>query len=139
MINAAYRIAKLVHKGQKDKGGKDYISHPLAVAAMLDTEEEKIVALLHDTIEDGDGKIITLDGIRAKFGDVIADAVDAITHRKGEDYFDYLARVKNNPLAVTVKLADLAHNSDLSRIVNPTEHDLDRVEKYKKAIRFLKG
>lgn len=137
MIERAYEIACLAHAGQVDKGGHDYIEHPLAVSKMLDTEEEKIVGLLHDVLEDGDSALFTLDGIREEFGNTVADALDALTHREGEDYFDYLARVAKNNLAVRVKLADLTHNSDLSRIEHPTEKDYARIEKYKKAKQYL--
>lgn len=137
MIERAYEIACLAHAGQVDKGGHDYIEHPLAVYKMLDTEEEKIVGLLHDVLEDGDKSFFTLDEIREEFGDTVADAVDAVTHREGEEYFDYLARLAKNKIAVRVKLADLTHNSDLSRIEHPTEKDYARVEKYKKAKQYL--
>ena len=134
MIAAARLIAKLAHKGQKDKAGRDYFTHPEAVAAMLETPEEKTVGYLHDTVEDTD---VTVEEIRAVFGDEIADAVALMTHADGVPYMDYVAEIKKNPIARAVKLADLRHNSDLTRLDVVDEKALKRVEKYKKAIALL--
>ena len=137
MIAAARLIAKLAHKGQKDKAGRDYFTHPAAVAAMLETPEEKTVGYLHDTVEDTD---VTVEEIRAVFGDEIADAVALMTHTDGVPYMDYVKEIGKNPLARKVKLADLTHNMDISRIPNPTQRDYDRIEKkYKPAYVYLKG
>ena len=137
MIAAARLIAKLAHKGQKDKAGIDYFTHPEAVAAMLETPEEKTVGYLHDTVEDTD---VTVEEIRAVFGDEIADAVALMTHADGVPYMDYVKEIGKNPLARKVKLADLTHNMDISRIPNPTQRDYDRIEKkYKPAYVYLKG
>ena len=137
MIAAARLIAKLAHKGQKDKAGIDYFTHPEAVAAMLETPEEKTVGYLHDTVEDTD---VTVEEIRAVFGDEIADAVALMTHTDGVTYMDYVKEIGKNPLARKVKLADLTHNMDISRIPNPTQRDYDRIEKkYKPAYVYLKG
>ena len=110
------------------------MTHPRAVAAMIEDETAKVAALLHDTVEDTD---VTLEEIRAEFGDEIAAAVDLLTHRPGVDYFEYVAGVKNDPVAWRVKLADLTHNMDLSRIPAPTDADFARREKYKKAYAIL--
>ena len=137
MIAAARIIAKLAHKGQKDKAGIDYFTHPEAVAAMLETPEEKVVGYLHDTVEDTD---VTVEEIRTVFGDEIADAVALMTHTDGVTYMDYVKEIGKNPLARKVKLADLTHNMDISRIPNPTQKDYDRIEKkYKPAYAYLKG
>ena len=137
MIAAARLIAKLAHKGQKDKAGIDYFTHPEAVAAMLETPEEKVVGYLHDTVEDTD---VTVEEIRTVFGDEIADAVALMTHADGVPYMDYVKEIGKNPLARKVKLADLTHNMDISRIPNPTQKDYDRIEKkYKPAYEYLKG
>jgi (p)ppGpp synthase/HD superfamily hydrolase len=137
MIAAARLIAKLAHKGQKDKAGIDYFTHPEAVAAMLETPEEKVVGYLHDTVEDTD---VTVEEIRTVFGDEIADAVALMTHADGVPYMDYVKEIGKNPLARKVKLADLTHNMDISRIPNPTQRDYDRIEKkYKPAYEYLKG
>lgn len=126
----ALEIAADSHFGMKDKQGRSYIEHPVYVALSVNTEEEKIVALLHDTIEDTK---LTLEEIRKEFGDKIADAVDVLTHQVGVKYMDYIKEIKKNPLARAVKLADLEHNMDISRIPNPKEVDFSRVKKYKKA------
>lgn len=94
-VLSAYLFAKKAHKGQKDKAGKDYILHPKFVASKLKDENLKIVALLHDTVEDTN---VILKDIETKFGKTIADAIDAMTKRDGGEYMTYLARVKANPL-----------------------------------------
>ena len=132
MIDRALKIATEAHKGQKDKGGCDYINHPVTVASMCDTEEEKIVALLHDVVEDTD---ITLEDLeKCGFDRSIIEAVDCITKRPGFSYDEYLKRLKNNELARKVKIADMTHNSDLSRLKAPTEKDYERAAKYKEKI-----
>ena len=135
--NKTLEFVKKAFEGKKDKGGKPYIEHLLFVANKMETEEEKIVALLHDIVEDIEG--ITLDTLRQMgYSEKIIQAVDSMTKRKGEDYEDYLKRVKQNPIARKVKLADIEHNMDLSRIENPTEKDYERIEKkYKKALKIL--
>ncbi len=122
-------LAVRAHDGQYDKGGSPYILHPLAVMNLLSNENERILALLHDTVEDTD---VTNEEVREGFGDVIADALDCLTHRKNETYEEYIDRVASNPLSVDVKLADLRHNMDLSRIPDPTEKDWERIRKYKR-------
>ncbi len=135
LVEAADRYAEEKHHGQLDKAGKPYINHPRAVASLVSEELEKTVALLHDTVEDTDA---SLDDIRQRFGDTVADAVDCMTHRPGVPYMQYIAIIAANPLARTVKLADLTHNMDLTRIPHPTEKDYERIEKYRKAYAFLK-
>ena len=134
-VMLADRFAEGKHAGQKDKAGLPYVEHPRAVAARVESEEEKIVALLHDTVEDTDA---TIDEIRELFGSTIADAVALLTHDDSVPYMEYVAKVKENPIARAVKLADLTHNMDLSRIPHVTERDLQRIEKYKKAYELLK-
>jgi (p)ppGpp synthase/HD superfamily hydrolase len=104
---------------------------------MLETPEEKTVGYLHDTVEDTD---VTVEEIRAVFGDEIADAVALMTHTDGVPYMDYVKEIGKNPLARKVKLADLTHNMDISRIPDPTQKDYNRIEKkYKPAYECLKG
>lgn len=131
-------MAKKAHAGQRDSAGKDYFAgHILTVFKLVGANpvELGLAAILHDVVEDSD---ITVEDIRREFGDKVATAVDALTHRKGVHYEAYLRRVAANPIARRVKLADLKHNSDISRIPNPTPFHLARLEKYKKAIAFLK-
>lgn len=137
MLKHALEIAKNAHNGQTDKGGSDYFSsHILAVVNSVDGEMLKTIAALHDVVEDTD---VTLEDLSKEFPKAVVDAVDAMTHRKGIKYFDYINIIKQNPLATEVKKADLRNNMDLSRIPAPTEKDYARVEKYKKAYAILEN
>jgi len=135
LLALAIAIATKAHEGQFDKAGKPYISHPLTVMAQMDTLESKIVAVLHDAIEDSDLKITDL--VQQGFPDFIVKAIAAITKLEGEPYEDYILRVKSNAIARKVKIADLTHNMDISRIANPTEKDFQRLEKYQKVLQEL--
>ena len=135
MIDIALAIAKKAHAGQVDKADIDYIQHPLYVASLVKTEQEKAVALLHDVIEDSD---VTADDLLAVgLSNEVVTAVQILTKKKGQSYQEYLEKVKSNNLARIVKLADLKHNSDLSRLKSVTNTDYERVKKYKNAIRYL--
>ncbi len=138
MIEKASAIAQRAHQDQKDKAGMDYILHPLAVSRLCKGGADAVIsALLHDVVEDTG---ITMDDLKQEgFSKNVICAVDALTRRAGEDRDAYLKRVAENPVAVQVKLADLAHNSDLSRFPSPSEKDLARAEKYRKEIAFLEG
>ena len=136
-IRRAFQTALEAHRGQVDKSGADYINHPLAVAAQVSDEiSAVIVALLHDTIED---TALTLDELREKIPltDDETAALKLLTHDEKFPYLDYVAAIKLNPLARRVKVADLRHNSDLSRIKNPSPKDFARVEKYRVALKIL--
>ena len=135
MLEVAFSIAMEAHRGQSDKAGIDYIEYPLYVASQVCTEDEKAVALLHDVIEDSPftAKELLLAGLP----ETVVTAVQVLTKKKEQDYQTYLETVKKNPLARVVKLADLKHNSDLSRLSSITEKDRERLKKYKKAIDFL--
>ncbi|MBE6542113.1 MAG: HD domain-containing protein [Ruminococcaceae bacterium] len=134
-IREAIEIAAEAHRDQTDKGGKPYICHPLYVASQQSTEDGIIVALLHDTVEDSP---VTLDDLRtAGFSDAVIEALRLLTHQNDVSYSDYITAIKGNELARQVKLADLRHNSDLSRLSKITEKDLARAEKYLRAIEFL--
>lgn len=131
----AYGIAKKAHLGQIDKAGEDYIKHPEKVAGFVNSDEEKAVAYLHDVIEDTE---LTLEDLREYgFSEEVLEAVDVITKKKGQDYQTYLNFVKENKLARVVKLANLRHNSDLTRLPKITKKDLERNKKYISAIKFL--
>ena len=135
LLTLAIAIAHKAHAGQFDKAGQPYIFHPLAVMAQMDTLESKIVAVLHDAIEDSDLKIEDLIG--QEFPSFITDAIAAITKLEGELYEDYVVRVQSNAIARKVKIADVTHNMDISRIENPSERDFQRLEKYKKVLAQL--
>ncbi len=133
----ALRLAYEAHKGQYDKSGVPYVFHPLHLAEQMDDEDSIVAALLHDVAEDTD---YSLDDLRRMgFPARALAAVALLTHDPAEPYLDYVARVKENAVARRVKLADLRHNSDLSRIDRVTQRDLDRVEKYAAAIRLLES
>ena len=136
LINKAKKLAFEYHKEQRDRAGKPYLDHLKTVADGLSIKEEDYicVAWLHDIVEDHNYPV---EKIKAEFGNEIASAVLAISKVKGEDYQDYLNRVKANEIARIVKLSDLNHNMQLSRLPKVTSKDLQRVEKYKKAREFL--
>ncbi len=135
LVALAERIAKLAHEVQIDKAGAPYWHHPAFVADHVTTPEAKAVGWLHDVVEDTDWTLEALlqEGIWPE----VVEGVDAVTKRKGEAYEAYLDRVKVNPLAMEVKLADLLHNMDLGRIAQPTEKDFARIKKYRWAVDYL--
>lgn len=124
------------HMGQTDSAGVPYIAHICAVVSAVKTGREKTVAALHDIMEDCD---VTEKEIFVNFGAEVAEAVDAITKRDNEPYKEYLSRVAANNLARTVKIADLLHNMDLTRLPKITEKDKARLEKYRDALDFLRA
>jgi GTP diphosphokinase / guanosine-3',5'-bis(diphosphate) 3'-diphosphatase len=131
----AIRIAAVAHEQQTDKAGEPYVLHVLRVMMNVQGEDQRIVGVLHDLIEDTDW---TLDQLRAEgFTDAVVEAVDALTHRPDEDYFDFARRAAQTPLAFPVKRADLHDNLDMSRIPAPTQRDWDRIEKYDRALVLL--
>lgn len=119
------------HHGQYDRGGMPYAFHPIKVMHYLKTTDEDLmcVALLHDIVEDSDGRV-TIAQIREKFNDRIANGVDAMTKRAGESYEGYIERLKGNIDAVRVKMADLRHNTDIRRLKGVTEKDIERTKRY---------
>ena len=123
MLELALSIATEAHRGQFDKAGIDYIEHPIFVASQVDSEEEKAVALLHDVIEDS--SVTAEELLNAGLPETVVTAVQILSKKKGQDYQTYLKTVKSNPLARAVKLADLKHNSDLSRLETITDKDLE--------------
>lgn len=130
----ATAIAQEVHQHQFDKGGTPYIGHPLRVAGACRSDDAKIVALLHDVVEDGASQGWSFERLRAEgFGDAIIAALESVTKRPGEDYAAFVLRAKANPLGREVKLADIADNMDLRRIPDPSAKDLARIEKYRQA------
>lgn len=136
-VRRAYEIATSAHRGQVDKAGVEYINHPLAVAAFVEENISAIiVALLHDVAEDTS---LTVADLKEKIPltDEEAQALELLTHDKKIPYLEYIAAIKANDLARIVKAADLKHNSDLSRIKNPTPKDFARVEKYQAALKLV--
>ncbi|MCR4672356.1 MAG: HD domain-containing protein [Lachnospiraceae bacterium] len=137
LLAAAELIASMAHRGQLDKGGVPYIEHPRAVAAMVETEEEKTVAMLHDVLED---TYLTEEDLRPVFGDRITDAVLKLTHDESVPYMDYIKNLADDPIAVRVKIADLTHNMDEKRIPPGDDYTRARIENfYKPAYAFLRS
>lgn len=133
----ARAIAERAHAGQVDKAGKPYIGHPAHVAVSVEGDKAKAVAWLHDVVEDTP---MTFDDLRAAgIDDEVLAALELLTHDKTVPYMEYVVAIRENDLARTVKLADLAHNSDLSRLPEVTDADLQRVEKYRQAMGLLRG
>ncbi len=138
-LEKAIAIAAAAHAGRVDKAGAPYILHPLRVMLSVSTDGERIVAVLHDVVEDTHW---TPDALRKEgFSEEILSALDSVTKRKGEedDYAAFVARAAENPIGRRVKLADLMDNLDLSRIAQPTERDFARMEKYLRAVAYING
>lgn len=128
-LERAIEIAKQAHAGQVDKGGADYISHPLHVMEMCETEEEKIVGILHDVVEDSDW---TFEMLEAEgFSQEIIDALKCVTKLSNDEAYDeFIKRVMRNELAMRVKVKDIEDNLDLSLITDVTHIDIERGAKY---------
>lgn len=135
MINKALKLCCQAHQNQTDKAGLPYYLHPIHLAYQMTDENTIVTALLHDIVEDTDYTIENL--IDMGFPEEVCNAVRLLTHSQGDSYMDYIHKIKDNPIARSVKLADLRHNSDLSRLHNVTEQDKRRVKKYLKAIVVL--
>ena len=123
------------HKDQRDKSGMPYVFHPFHLAEQMETEDTTVVALLHDVVEDTD---YTLDDLAVMgFGDAVIEALALLTHDPAVPYMDYVTAIKENPIARAVKLADLRHNSDVTRLDVVDEKALARREKYLQAMELL--
>ncbi len=135
LTKKALRISFHAHKDQFDKSDIPYVYHPYEVASGFETENEVCVALLHDVVEDTD---MTFEALaREGFGEDIIGALKLLTHDSETPYFDYVRKIKRNPLAASVKLADLRHNSTRSRMNVITDWDEKRYRKYEEAIKIL--
>jgi (p)ppGpp synthase/HD superfamily hydrolase len=137
-LERAIQIAAEAHAGQVDKGGAPYVLHPLRVMMAMETDEERIVAVLHDVIEDcprWPEARLYVEGFSAD----VLEALDALTRHQGETYDQFVARVKLNPLAARVKLSDLRDNMLITRIPKPNDGDRRRAMKYARAYEFLGG
>ena len=135
LIQKAVSIATAVHAEQFDKGGMPYILHPLRIAEKCSTISEKIVAILHDTIEDGDISPEYL--LHQGFSQPIVDAVLSVTKQKGEGYEAFVKRASLNPIGRIVKLRDLEDNMDIRRLSVLDEEAIKRLRKYHKAFIYL--
>jgi (p)ppGpp synthase/HD superfamily hydrolase len=138
-LEDAIILATDAHRDQKDRNDEPYIMHPIRVMARLWGYDERMVAVLHDVVED---TAVTLDDLRKTgYPAPIVAAVDAISRRKdaGETYSHYIRRVKENPLATKVKIADLQDNANLGRLPKVEAYDLQRLDRYNRALQFLTG
>lgn len=137
-LNTALAVAAEAHAGQFDRAGKPYVLHPLRLMWEMETETEMIVALLHDVVEDNEAW--TLERLTAVgFSQEVVTAVDALSRRSDESYETFIERIRPNPLAVRVKLADLRDNMNPLRLEKLTERDLERLVKYHQAWQVLNG
>jgi (p)ppGpp synthase/HD superfamily hydrolase len=134
-LETALKVAVEAHFGQRDKGGRPYIFHPLRVAAGC-SGKAKVAALLHDTVEDTSVTFEQLAELGID-GEILA-AVRLLTHDKSVPYLDYVRKVKKNPIAREVKLSNLRDNMDLKRLKSLTDEDIRRLEKYHEAYTILK-
>ena len=133
----AMQIAYQAHQGQFDHGNVPYIFHPYHLAEQMEDEYSVCAALLHDVVED---TAITLEQLAREFPEPVTEAVRLLTHLEGVDYLEYVAAIKTNPIATAVKLADLRHNSDRSRLITSFADEAKIryfEEKYSKALALL--
>lgn len=137
-LEDAISIAAKAHKNQKEKTNSPYILHPLRIMMRMNTEAEMIAGVLHDVVEDS---VWTVEQLRKQgFSNEVLEAVECLTHKEGENYEDYIERIKSNEIARKVKLADLEDNMNIQRIGGDlTERDFQRLEKYHKVWRVLKN
>ena len=134
-LERAIEIAAAAHRGQTDKAGQPYILHPLRVMLACVGQAAKIVAVLHDVVEDTDW---TLEALRAEGASVdVLAALDSVTRRDQETYSEFIERAARNEIGRAVKVADLQDNLDLSRIAYPTQADFARMDRYRNALRHL--
>ncbi len=137
LYDVALRIAIKAHEGQKDKAGRAYVMHPIRVAERCKNPQAKVVALLHDTIEDTE---VTAEQLRSEgMPEEIVTAVLLLTKRTGEDYDDYVRRAAENAISREVKMADLEDNMDVRRLLTISDEDVARLRKYHRAWHLLNG
>lgn len=137
MLQKAIQLATNAHRNQKDKGGRPYIFHPIRVSLKMKSDTSKIIALLHDVVEDTPWTISDLRN--HGFNDVILKSVDILTRKKNQYYDEYLESISSDPFSREVKIADLEDNMDITRLPFIQVKDLDRLKKYHNAYRYLKG
>lgn len=135
MTKMAMKLCFETHKDQVDKTGLPYVFHPFHLAEQMDDEISTACALLHDVVEDSE---MTLEGLlETGFPVEVVDVLTLLTHINDVPYMDYVREIKKNPIATKVKIADLKHNSDLTRLDVIDEWAIKRNEKYAEALRIL--
>lgn len=134
-LQRAIEISVTAHKGQFRKDGSPYVLHPLRLMMSVNSPEEKIVAVLHDVVEDTD---VTMQQLEDEgFSEQVLAALGLVTHDDGTSYEDYITNIKGNPIARAVKLADLRDNTNVFEIPQLSAKDLQRLEKYHRAYKTL--
>jgi (p)ppGpp synthase/HD superfamily hydrolase len=134
-LDHAIAIAIKAHSGQVDKAGQPYILHPLRIMFKFQSEDEMIVAVMHDVVEDSE---VTFSNLNEKgFSDKVIDAIECLTKRTNEDYESFIMRASKNSIAKKIKIEDIRDNLDLTRLHKITEKDLQRIEKYHRALKML--
>lgn len=139
LLERAIALALEAHRGQVDRYGRPYILHPLYLMSQMESLAEMVTAVLHDVVEDTD---YTLEDLQEQLGigEEIATAVALLTHDKqATPYDEYVSRLKSNPIACRVKLADLRHNMDIRRMDEVRPKDMERLNKYRRAWEILVG
>ena len=135
LFDLALKIAIRAHEGQKDKSGREYVMHPIRVAERCKDPKAKIVALLHDTLEDTD---VTMEYLREQgFPEEIVEGIISVTKHEGETYEEFVRRASKNPIGKEVKMADLEDNMDIRRLKEITDEDVIRLRKYLQAWQYL--
>lgn len=134
LTRKAMTIAYNAHINQLDKAGMPYIYHPIHLAEQMNTETECVVALLHDVVEDTD---ITFEELEKEFPKEIMEPLKLLTHDKNVEYMKYIKKLSDDPIAKKIKIADIMHNSDETRLSKITEKDIARRKKYKEALEYL--
>lgn len=134
-VETAVQMALDAHEGQTDKSGETYILHPLRLMQKVETREQKIVALLHDVVEDSDR---TFEDLEEEFSEEIISAVKCMTKKDGESYSEFIQRAKENDIAIEVKKADIRDNLNVERLDDLEESDLQRIKKYHRSLNELK-
>ena len=137
MTKKALQLCFRAHRDQLDKSGLPYVFHPFHLAEQMTDEETTVVALLHDVVEDSEYTFRDLEEMG--FPPQVLEALQLLTHDPAMPYLDYVARIRENPIARAVKLADLRHNSDLSRLDQVDARALTRVEQYRQAMALLEN
>lgn len=136
-LERALQIAVQAHAGQKDKSGAAYIFHPLRVMARCTAPDAKIVALLHDVVED---TAVTFEQLEAEgFSPAVLTALRLVTHNDSTPYDEYVDRTMTNPIALEVKLADLEDNCDIRRLPEVDDKAVERLRRYLAAWQRLSG
>ena len=135
LTKKAMKLCFAAHRDQTDKSGLPYVFHPIHLAEQMTDEETTVVALLHDVVEDTQYTLSDLGDMG--YPSAVLEAIALMTHDDSVPYLEYVAKIKQNPIAKAVKLADLRHNSDLTRLDVVDERAIARAEKYAAAIRLL--